>query len=49
MQAAIRNAQSQGIVSKEVFPDMRNGYLVIPVIASYKRRIKGEVRRFWKW
>ncbi|MDV4101607.1 DNA mismatch repair protein MutS [Elizabethkingia anophelis] len=44
MQAAIRNAQSQGIVSKEVFPDMRNGYLVIPVIASYKRRIKGEVR-----
>ena len=44
MQAAIRSAQSQGIVSKEVFSDMRNGYLVIPVNASYKRRIKGEVR-----
>jgi len=44
MQAAIRSAQSQGIVSKEISSDMRNGYLVIPVNASYKRRIKGEVR-----
>ncbi len=44
MQAAIRSAQSQGIVSKEVSSDMRNGYFVIPVNASYKRRIKGEVR-----
>ncbi|MDP1293522.1 hypothetical protein Q6296_27225, partial [Klebsiella variicola] len=30
MQAAIRSAQSQGIVSKEVSSDMRNGYFVIP-------------------
>ncbi|AJW64385.1 Endonuclease MutS2 [Elizabethkingia miricola] len=44
IQAAIRSAQSQGIVSKEVFSDIRNGYLVIPVNAFYKRRIKGEVR-----
>ena len=44
MQEAIRSAQSQGIVSKEISSDMRNGYLVIPVNVSYKRRIKGEVR-----
>ncbi|HIT39953.1 MAG TPA: endonuclease MutS2, partial [Candidatus Caccoplasma intestinavium] len=39
----LRNAQSEGIVDKEVSPTLREGRLVIPVIPAYKRRIKGIV------
>ena len=39
----LRNAQSEGIVDKEVSPTLREGRLVIPVILAYKRRIKGIV------
>ena len=39
----LRNAQSEGIVDKEVSPTLREGRLVIPIIPAYKRRIKGIV------
>ena len=39
----LRNAQSEGIVDKEVSPTLREGRLCIPVIPAYKRRIKGIV------
>ncbi len=44
MQAALRSAQSQGLVAKDVHVDMRGGHFLIPVTASNKRKIKGVVR-----
>lgn len=43
LNAILRNAQSEGIVDKEVAPTLREGRLVIPVVPAYKRRIKGIV------
>ncbi len=39
----LRNAQSEGIVDKDVAPTMRDGRLVIPVVPALKRKIKGIV------
>lgn len=39
----LRNAQSEGVVDKDVTPTMRDGRLVIPVAPALKRRIKGIV------
>ena len=39
----LRSAQSEGIVEKDVTPTLRDGRLVIPVIPTLKRRIKGIV------
>lgn len=44
MQAALRSAQAQGIVAKDVHADVRGGYYLIPVSASNKRKIKGIIR-----
>ena len=39
----LRNAQSEGVVEKDVTPTMRDGRLVIPVVPALKRKIKGIV------
>ena len=39
----LRNAQSEGVVDKDVTPAMRDGRLVIPVAPSLKRKIRGIV------
>ena len=39
----LRSAQSEGVVDKDVTPTMRDGRLVIPVLPSNKRKIKGIV------
>lgn len=39
----LRNAQSEGLVDKDVTPTMRDGRLVIPVAPALKRKIKGIV------
>ena len=39
----LRSAQSEGIVEKDVTPTLRDGRLVIPVIPTLKRKIKGIV------
>ena len=39
----LRNAQSDGVVDKDVTPAMRDGRLVIPVAPALKRKIKGIV------
>ncbi|WP_031302076.1 endonuclease MutS2 [Sphingobacterium paucimobilis] len=44
IQTALRSAQSQGLVAKDVPIDMRGGHFLIPVNASNKRKIKGVVR-----
>ncbi|MGB7526994.1 endonuclease MutS2 [Sphingobacterium cellulitidis] len=44
MAAALRTAQSQGIVGRDVQADMRGGHYLIPVTATNKRKIKGVVR-----
>ena len=44
MAAALRMAQAQGIVSRDVQADMRGGHYIIPVTATHKRKIKGVVR-----
>lgn len=44
MAAALRTAQAQGIVGKDVQADMRGGHYLIPVTATNKRKIKGVVR-----
>lgn len=43
LNSILRQAQSEGIVDKDVSPTMRDGRLVIPVNPSYKRKIKGIV------
>lgn len=39
----LRHAQSEGYVDKDVAPTVRDGRLVIPVIPTFKRKIKGIV------
>lgn len=39
----LRAAQSEGVVEKDVTPTLRDGRLVIPVIPTLKRKIKGIV------
>lgn len=43
MQAALRNAQQMGFVSRDTKPNMRDGHILIPVDASNKRKLKGTV------
>lgn len=39
----LRNAQSEGVVDKDITPTMRDGRLVIPIAPGLKRKIKGIV------
>ena len=39
----LRNAQSEGVIEKDVSPTMRDGRLVIPVAPAMKRRVRGIV------
>lgn len=39
----LRSAQSEGLIEKDVTPTMRDGRLVIPVVPTMKRKIKGIV------
>lgn len=39
----LRNAQSEGVIEKDVTPTMRDGRLVIPVNPTHKRKIRGIV------
>ena len=41
LNSILRNAQSEGVVEKDVTPTMRDGRLVIPVAPGLKRKIKG--------
>ena len=43
LQLILRNAQSEGVVDKDVTPTMRDGRLMIPVAPAFKRKIKGIV------
>ena len=43
LNSILRNAQSEGVVDKDVTPAMRDGRLVIPVAPALKRKIKGIV------
>lgn len=43
LNSILRNAQSEGIIDKDVAPTMRDGRLVIPVVPALKRKIKGIV------
>ena len=43
LNSILRNAQSEGVVDKDVAPTMRDGRLVIPVAPALKRKIKGIV------
>ena len=43
LNSILRNAQSEGIIDKDVTPTMRDGRLVIPVVPALKRKIKGIV------
>ncbi len=43
MQVAMRNAQTEGLIGKDVQPSMRDGHMLIPVNAANKRKIKGVV------
>lgn len=39
----LRSAQSEGVIDKDVTPAMRDGRLVIPIVPTMKRKIKGIV------
>lgn len=39
----LRSAQSDGLIEKDVTPAMRDGRLVIPIVPTMKRKIKGIV------
>ena len=39
----LRNAQSEGVIEKDVSPTMRDGRLVIPVAPAMKRKVRGIV------
>lgn len=41
LQNVLRQAQNDGLVDADVAPTMRDGRLVIPVLPSYKRKIRG--------
>ncbi len=43
LNSILRNAQSEGYVDKDIAPVIRDGRLVIPVIPTFKRKIKGIV------
>ena len=43
MQVAMRNAQAEGLIGKDIQPSMRDGHMLIPVNAANKRKIKGIV------
>ena len=43
LNSILRKAQSEGYVDKDVAPTMRDGRLVIPVIPTFKRKIRGIV------
>ena len=43
LQSILRNAQSEGVVDKDVTPTRRDGRLMIPVAPAFKRKIKGIV------
>lgn len=43
LNSILRNAQSEGVVDKDVTPTLREGRLVIPVNPAYKRKIRGIV------
>ena len=43
LNSILRNAQSEGVVDKDVTPTMCDGRLVIPVAPALKRKIKGIV------
>lgn len=43
LQSILRNAQSEGVVDKDITPTMRDGRLMIPVAPAFKRKIKGIV------
>ena len=43
LNSILRNAQSEGVVEKDVAPTLRDGRLVIPVAPGLKRKIKGIV------
>ncbi|MDR0977266.1 MAG: Smr/MutS family protein [Prevotellaceae bacterium] len=43
LNSILRNAQTEGVVDKDVTPTMRDGRLVIPVAPSLKRKIRGIV------
>lgn len=44
MAIALRQAQTQGIVDREIQADFRGGHYLIPVTATNKKKIKGIVR-----
>lgn len=44
MAVALRTAQAQGIIGRDIQADMRGGHYLIPVTATNKRKIKGVVR-----
>ena len=43
LNSILRNAQSEGVVEKDVTPTLRDGRLVIPVAPALKRKIRGIV------
>ena len=43
LNSILRNAQSEGVVDKDVSPTLRDGRLVIPVAPALKRKIRGIV------
>ena len=43
LNSILRNAQSEGVVDKDVTPTMRDGRLVIPVVPALKRKLRGIV------
>ena len=43
LNSILRNAQSEGVVDKDITPTLRDGRLVIPVAPALKRKIRGIV------
>ena len=43
LNSILRSAQSEGLIEKDVTPAMRDGRLVIPIVPTMKRKIKGIV------
>ena len=43
LHSILRNAQSEGLVEKDIAPTIRDGRLVIPIAPGLKRKIKGIV------
>ena len=43
LNSILRNAQSEGVIEKDVTPTLRDGRLVIPVAPGLKRKIRGIV------